>query len=149
MQPSLPFFGLSEVPPVDSERHRRAMPLNRFSFEHQQQIADDVARPKPPPRWRNIGGEFRPIAQIENRAWWEWHWQRGIDPDKKREPIPSWMRAVVITRDGYVCGICTEDVDPGDVHLDHIKPVALGGPTEVANLRVTHSLCNMRKGARY
>jgi 5-methylcytosine-specific restriction endonuclease McrA len=54
----------------------------------------------------------------------------------------------VIDRDGYLCGICGGDVEPTDVHLDHIYPYSLGGPTTFNNLRVTHSRCNVKKGAR-
>jgi len=53
------------------------------------------------------------------------------------------------TRDGYVCQLCTTAVEPTDVHLDHIKPYSKGGPTNLENLQVTHSLCNIHKGARY
>jgi 5-methylcytosine-specific restriction endonuclease McrA len=34
------------------------------------------------------------------------------------------------------------------VHIDHIFPLVLGGETTLGNLRVTHSICNIRKGAR-
>ena len=77
------------------------------------------------------------------------HWQRGIDPDARRPAIPAWMRATVIERDGYVCQLCGLDVEPDDVHLDHIKPWSKGGAHTVPNLQVTHSLCNMRKAARW
>lgn len=58
------------------------------------------------------------------------------------------LRASVIARDGYVCGICGGDVEAGDVHLDHIRPVSKGGPTTFDNLRVTHSFCNISRGNR-
>lgn len=31
----------------------------------------------------------------------------------------------------------------------HIKPYSRGGETTVGNLQVTHSVCNMRKGASW
>ena len=46
------------------------------------------------------------------------------------------------------CGICHGEVKPSDVHLDHIHPFSKGGRTNAENLRVTHSRCNIRKGAK-
>lgn len=97
-----------------------------------------------------IPGDRRPIASYApRRAWVEWHLFRGLKPSEKREPIGAGLRAMVIERDGYVCGICSLSVDHGDVHLDHIKPLSKGGPTMLANLRVTHSACNLQKGASW
>jgi hypothetical protein len=62
---------------------------------------------------------------------------------KRRE-----LRRRVIARDGLVCGICGGGVEPGDVHLDHIVPFSHGGPTTAENLRVTHRLCNLKRGNR-
>lgn len=59
------------------------------------------------------------------------------------------IRACVIQRDGYVCGICQLPVDPSDVHIDHIVPLSKGGRTMGENLRVTHSICNARKSGRH
>ena len=138
-----------------SRRHRsetrrsQAYPLSGLSIVMQERVAREVAGERPPSKWLEFRDENgRPLAAMESRGWWEWHWQRGIDPEKKRESIPTYMRQRVIARDGYVCQLCGGDVEPTDVHLDHIHPYSKGGPTTVANLQVTHSLCNIRKGAR-
>jgi 5-methylcytosine-specific restriction endonuclease McrA len=65
-----------------------------------------------------------------------------------RAPLPPYLRAAVIARDGYVCQLCGGRVAPIDVHIDHIYPWSRGGPTVLSNLQVTHSRCNIRKGAR-
>lgn len=122
---------------------RDVLPFHEFPSEHQAHIAEVVAQPTPPARW--LGDDN---VQIPSRAWYEWHWARGIDPDRRRQKIPSWMREFVIERDGLVCQLCFGPVERSDIHIDHIVPVALGGPTEVPNLQVSHSLCNTRKGAR-
>ncbi len=57
------------------------------------------------------------------------------------------LRVEVIARDGLTCGICGTRVEPSDLHIDHIVPLSAGGPTEATNLRVTHSRCNILKGA--
>jgi len=120
------------------------MPLSYFPEDKQREIAEAVAQPAPPPRWLDLG-----IAQITSRAWYEWYRQRGRKfPGDARPRIPRWMRRLVIERDGLVCGLCGGEVPEVDVHIDHIEPVALGGPTRPDNLQVAHSRCNIAKGAR-
>lgn len=46
------------------------------------------------------------------------------------------------------CWICGRPLD-GDLHLDHVKPLARGGWDTLSNLRPTHAMCNMRKGATW
>lgn len=109
--------------------------------------------------WRQMNDALERIAALppaEQKA----HWQR-VDaipewkrrwwlpaPPPERPKIPDWMRRAVIERDGLVCKLCQLAVDAGDVHLDHIVPFSLGGPTTVDNLRVTHAVCNLRRGNR-
>jgi 5-methylcytosine-specific restriction endonuclease McrA len=45
------------------------------------------------------------------------------------------------------CALCKGELG-GQVHIDHIVPIALGGPHSQANLQVTHPYCNKRKAAR-
>ena len=120
------------------------MDLLAFGEDHLIDILIDVEGDEKPPR------EFRVIgAMLQSRSWLEWHLFRGIAPAARRPSILPALRAMVIERDGHVCQICHGAVEPGDIHLDHIKPVSRGGPTTFANLRVAHSLCNIRKGARF
>lgn len=136
--------------PARARAHRaRAYPLENFSAEKQAEIAEAVAQPRPPSRWFPVGPGRRPIAMLPSRAWYEWHWQRGLDPDTKRDSLPRWLRLKVIERDGMVCGLCGGDVDGvEDIHIDHIKPVSHGGSDHISNLQVAHSWCNLSKGAR-
>lgn len=71
-----------------------------------------------------------------------------FDTSSRRPKLRPSLRAAVIERDEGVCGLCGGPVPPDDIHLDHIIPRSLGGPDEFANLQVTHSACNMRKGNR-
>jgi 5-methylcytosine-specific restriction protein A len=66
---------------------------------------------------------------------------------RRREPHPA-VRAFVIRRDNSECAICGQPVRKWDVHIDHHVPVARGGTEDPDNLRVTHSWCNLEKGAR-
>ena len=120
------------------------MPLESFPEAHRNRILEAVAQPTPPPKWINVG-----FAQIQSRAWYEWHVARGRVPGGSgRSSLPPATRAAVIERDGYVCKLCGEDVEPDDVHIDHIHPVSKGGSDKLDNLQVAHSLCNIKKGAR-
>jgi 5-methylcytosine-specific restriction endonuclease McrA len=136
--------------PEGTTVRERAMPLDQFSEAHRAQIQEQVAQDRPPNRWLSLGSpeDRRPMAYIENRGWWEWHWQRGADPEKRREKIEPALRRQVIARDGHVCQLCGGVVEPTDVHLDHKHPVSRGGLTSLDNLQVSHSRCNLRKGAR-
>lgn len=51
----------------------------------------------------------------------------------------------VLMRDGFVCHICGNDVEPDDVHFDHAIPLSKGGAHATANVFVSHSRCNMKK----
>ncbi len=52
-------------------------------------------------------------------------------------------------RDNGVCHICEKFVDKDDVHVDHIKPLSRGGTHEPSNVAISHSKCNLQKGAAY
>ena len=125
------------------KRRARALPLDEFPSEHRARIIKAVAAPNPPKKYIDLG-----LASIVSRAWFEWHWQRGIDPESRRPALPAMLRAKVIERDGYICGLCGGSVGPDDLHIDHIFPRSKGGRDVLSNLQVAHSLCNMRKGAR-
>lgn len=133
-----------------AERHYpEIMDLLAFSEDHLLDILFDVEQDEKPPREFPVApaGSRYPLAWLPRRSWLEWHLFRGIAPAARRPAIPTWIRRHVIERDGYVCGICAGDVEPTDVHLDHIKPWSHGGEHSADNLRVTHSLCNIKRGA--
>lgn len=57
-------------------------------------------------------------------------------------------RRAVWVRDRGLCGLCAKPVPLRRMHLDHIKPLACGGPHTSANVQPTHPRCNQRKGAK-
>lgn len=68
------------------------------------------------------------------------------------EVIPS----VVFERDGWICQLCKEPVDPtisgrygAGATLDHIVPISIGGPHTYANVQLAHKSCNSRKHATW
>ena len=74
-------------------------------------------------------------------------------------PLSSWWisiggRLAIYHRDGWRCQLCGEPVDmcaepsaPLAPALDHIVPRSRGGNDDPANLRLTHSLCNIQRGS--
>lgn len=46
------------------------------------------------------------------------------------------------------CGVCGEDIAPGNESIDHILSLAGGGEHSYANTQVVHRRCNSVKGAR-
>lgn len=56
-------------------------------------------------------------------------------------------RAAIIARDRGICHICKKRVAKRDMTLDHLIPLAHGGPHTAANLAVAHKSCNSRRGA--
>ena len=57
------------------------------------------------------------------------------------------LRGSVIQRDGLWCHLCGGDVEPHDVHVDHVVPLSRGGDSSPENLKVSHSRCNLLKGS--
>jgi 5-methylcytosine-specific restriction endonuclease McrA len=53
---------------------------------------------------------------------------------------------VVLELHDGVCGICGEDVDPFDYHVDHIVPLSRGGYHNLTNSQPAHPFCNISKG---
>lgn len=124
--------------------YERAMPLEEFDDAHRAEVERLAAGESPPPYWLN--GD---LFQMPSRAWYEWHWRRGMFPTReRRRSTKESLRVAVLERDGLVCGLCGGDVEPDEVHIDHILPRSLGGPDDLDNLQVSHALCNMRKGNR-
>lgn len=73
---------------------------------------------------------------------------RGVDAER-------FEYREVFDRDGWICQLCDEPVDPQlrhpdpmSVSLDHIVPLALSGPHSRSNSQTAHLVCNRRKGAR-
>lgn len=64
------------------------------------------------------------------------------------------LRQELFTKQGGKCNLCGSEIDErrindGDyVHLDHIMPYSKGGPSTNDNAALTHSVCNLKKGAK-
>jgi hypothetical protein len=78
-----------------------------------------------------------------------WHYSHStetIEPRRSGRYIPREIMFKVARRDDYKCQICFKHVRDDEVEFDHIIPVAKGGPTTVANIRLLCRDCNRKKG---
>lgn len=68
----------------------------------------------------------------------------------------AYVEKDILDRWGTGCYLCGEEIDldaprsmktfhPRALHLDHVIPIALGGPDTIDNVKPTHSLCNLRR----
>jgi hypothetical protein len=81
-----------------------------------------------------------------------WHKRRAA---KRAVTAESFRREEIYERDRWKCGICRRRIDrrlrhphPMSVSLDHVIPLALGGPHTRANVQAAHLRCNLRKRTR-
>jgi 5-methylcytosine-specific restriction endonuclease McrA len=75
-------------------------------------------------------------------------WAAARNARKREAFLEDVIPLVVLERDDGTCGICGEDVDPLDFHVDHRLPLAAGGLHAYFNVQVAHPRCNQIKGAR-
>lgn len=71
---------------------------------------------------------------------------------KDQRSIAAGLRYDVLTRDEHrcqICGIRAIEDDEVVLHVDHIKPVSIGGKSVMENLRTLCSRCNLGKSAKY
>jgi 5-methylcytosine-specific restriction endonuclease McrA len=62
-----------------------------------------------------------------------------------RRPLPKWLRAAVMERDGFRCVRCGAT---SPLAVDHIFPWSRGGEDTLDNLQVLCKPCNSAKGAK-
>jgi HNH endonuclease len=72
-----------------------------------------------------------------------------------------YTRQHIFDRDGYDCYLCNIPVDlkanhiqgqPGwelYPHIEHVKPLSKGGDDTLANVKIAHAICNIRKGVQF
>lgn len=69
-------------------------------------------------------------------------------------PVEKIDRDGIGDRDGWVCGLCSDPVDPALRHpdprspsLDHIRPISTGGTHTRDNAQITHLGCNTERNS--
>ena len=57
------------------------------------------------------------------------------------------LRFSVLSRDAYACRYCGARAPDVKLHVDHVIPRIIGGPTSIENLATSCQDCNLGKGA--
>lgn len=65
-----------------------------------------------------------------------------------RKPISRMTRFEVFKRDSFKCQYCGKAAPDVILHVDHIRPIAADGDSEIANLVTSCIDCNLGKGPR-
>lgn len=62
--------------------------------------------------------------------------------------IPDWLRRKVAATARHRCGYCLTDqrISGGQMHIEHILPLARGGTSDESNLWLSCAWCNSYKG---
>lgn len=67
---------------------------------------------------------------------------------KKRGVLNTPQKQYLLKRYSW-CYLCGQKISDSDIlHFDHVKSLKDGGSNELSNIRPTHSICNLRKGAK-
>jgi hypothetical protein len=78
--------------------------------------------------------------------------EKSTDAARRRalgaKPLPPESVRILWKRQRGLCGICYRPMPPTTFEIDHIVPLALGGPHEMGNLQLAHKQCNRKKGAK-
>lgn len=95
------------------------------------------------------------VRRIRSRRYYKTH------PEKNRQHASAWRARARRTqvepvdynaiweRDQGICHICSLPVERSDVQFDHVIPLSRGGTHTAENVKVSHSVCNNRKRARF
>lgn len=67
---------------------------------------------------------------------------------EKRRALSPDVREFIYERDGGRCYYCEQPVSPFRCQVDHIQPLSRGGSSEIENLALACTECNVRKAAR-
>ncbi len=65
-----------------------------------------------------------------------------------RGSIPKSIREGIYSRDEYICQYCLQEIDPEELTIDHLVPLAHGGLDEVTNYVTCCRTCNGMKADR-
>jgi 5-methylcytosine-specific restriction endonuclease McrA len=149
---------------VRMRRWRAANPGRAKELDRQYRKAHVDRRAAYFARWWAENGsdpDRRARASTRSLEWKRRNPQKRRDHGTKREALERGARTAevvdrvaVYERDGYLCWLCDEPTVPGsDDHgarpsLDHVIPLADGGPHTAENVRTAHHSCNARRGAR-
>jgi 5-methylcytosine-specific restriction endonuclease McrA len=142
----------------NSARRRELRDARRDQIRERSRIRAREYRAAHPEKVRLAQEKYRKrnperVREAQKRYWTS---DRGVlvrrQKVSRRKAAPGSPRvdyAAILEQHGMFCHICSMViVDKSDLHFDHVIPLALGGPHSADNIRPSHAICNLRKGAR-
>ncbi len=108
------------------------------------------------PAFNYIVAELLPswIPEIQRSLIKKDHARRRTESIRTNGPAERYTTEEIGERDGWICGVCRDPVDPTLEHphplspsKDHIVPIALGGTDTGDNMWITHWGCNHERNA--
>ncbi len=142
----------------DNRKAREHYALNREAARESQRKYQQSNREQARLSWHRWAGKNREYLNAYNRRKAqenpeqerEWQW-RAYTKRLKAYVAPVYLKKMY-ERDGWICQICREPVDPTlrypdpmSASLDHIIPLARGGTHEPGNVQLAHWICNVKK----
>jgi hypothetical protein len=64
----------------------------------------------------------------------------------ERDGLEPFTLEYIAARDNWTCHICDGTVDRTNWSMDHLRPVAKGGPHRTWNVALAHKVCNQMRG---
>jgi len=98
--------------------------------------------------WGSVNSACEKIAQYHARKITREELLRGNNLVNVRQPIPLNIRFSVLKRDNFKCVKCGHSPSVNhkvELEVDHIKPVARGGTSDIENLQTLCKDCNQGK----
>lgn len=115
---------------------------------------------------KNTKTEYRESQLQSARKWKSNNLDSGRRNESRRRSLKNkngfsiYTEAQVLELYGSNCSLCGKEIDMkasrlagrGEweygLNIDHVIPISKGGPDTIENVRPSHVLCNIRKGAR-
>jgi 5-methylcytosine-specific restriction endonuclease McrA len=135
-----------------NNREHAAATLRRYREENRDKHRSDNRR------WRANNLEK---ARKSANEWRKRNPEKGREVERRRRAAKvgdPYTEDDVLFSYGTVCHLCGEEIDMAaprrigragwqmGLHVDHVVPIALGGPDCLENVRPAHGLCNVAKG---
>lgn len=89
-----------------------------------------------------------PSPLCENRGFCGTEVGRSVSRRRRRRSLSAKERFDLLQDAGFRCFYCGASAPDVELHIDHVRPLALGGENESWNLVVACRSCNIGKGAR-
>lgn len=92
---------------------------------------------------RNFVYRQKTDFKIKRMLWW--HKRRALKKSTTDNTVNLKSVQELLESQGCKCKMCNRDLSKSDKHLDHIKPLCVGGEHSIKNLQWLCAKCNLTK----